>query len=188
MRRNLLAAVVGVAAIIALGGCQATQKANVGAVNPSAAASSTADTTATSTSPAPAATTASVGQALTLTGDGGLQAAVTVVSVKSASAGTGALAQPPQNGVYVVADVLIEVQAGSYAFNPLYFHFQSPDGTTYSAFDGNGMTAGFQPMLDSGTLAAGQRTRGVVVFDVPAPHGQITLSDPLDSQIGGWSL
>ena len=188
MRRLL--GTVAVAAMIAVTGCQATQKAAVGPVNASASTQNDSSVESAATA-APIAqnTTAPVGHALTITGDGGgLAASVTVVSVKTATAGTGPLAEAPQNGVYVIADVLIEVTGGTYDFNPLYFHFQASDGTTYDGFDGNGMTAGFEPMLGSGTLAAGQRTRGVVVFDVPAPHGEIVLSEPLGAQLGGWTL
>lgn len=131
---------------------------------------------------------ASIGQAIHITDSSGLSADVTLEGVTYATAGTGAIAQPPQNGQYAVADVLVQDNAGQYPFNPLYFKYQTSDGTTYDSFSGNSVTAGFDPTLSSGTLNAGQKTRGNIVFDVKSKGGLIQVTDPLGQVVGQWTV
>jgi hypothetical protein len=158
------------------------QSGSPGTSNPSGGA-------AGSSSPSSAAATnASIGQAIHVADSSGLSADVTVEKVTYATTGQGAIAQPPANGVYAVADVLIKVAGGDYSFNPLYFKYQTSDGTTSDSFSGNGLTAGFDPTLSSGTLHAGQQTRGNVVFDVKSKGGVMQVTDPLGSVVGQWTL
>lgn len=132
---------------------------------------------------------ASVGQTLTITGNDALKASVTVLSVKGFTAPSDkAIGQLPANGSYQVADISIKVDSGQYNFNPLYFKYQAANGQTFDAFDGNAFMAGFEPMLDSGTLNSGQTTRGNVVFDVPAGGKDIQIADPLGTVVGQWNL
>src|SRR5207245_127225 len=110
---------------------------------------------------------------------------VSVLHIRYSRHGQGALAQAPANGRYAVADVSIKVASGTYPFNVLYFNYQAQGGRTYSPFDGNGTTAGFEPSLSAGDLHAGQSSRGLVTFDVPRGPGQdIQLTDPLGSVVG----
>ncbi len=132
-----------------------------------------------------------VGQSLKITGDSGLVATVTILSVKDYTKPKDSLiGSKPQNGEYAVADISIQVTGGSYDFNPLYFKYQAPNGQTFDSLTGNATTAGFDPSLDSGTLSAGQHTRGFVTFDVPAGNtgADIQITDPLGSVIGQWNL
>ena len=131
---------------------------------------------------------AAVGQPLHVTGRGGLDATITLVSLTVAKTGPGAIAEPPKNGMYAVGKFIIVDTAGSYAFNPFYLKFQTAEGITYGFSDGNSATAGFEPALSSGTLNAGQKTGGVVVFDVPAAHGIVQLTDPLGGVVGQWTV
>jgi hypothetical protein len=157
------------------------QSGSPGTSNPSGAAGNGASSSA-------AASNAALGQAIHVTGDSGLSADVTVEKVTYATSGQGPIAQPPANGVYAVADVLITVAGGDYSFNPFYFKYQTSDGTTTDAFSGNSLTAGFDPALSSGTLHAGQQTRGNIVFDVKSKGGVMQVTDPLFSVVGQWTL
>jgi len=132
---------------------------------------------------------AKVGQAIRVTGPDKLDASVTLVSAKPNKKGKGEFASPPEKGTYVVADVLVAVKGGRYAVNPLYLKYQAADGTTFDSTTGNAITAGFDPQLAAGDIAAGQRTRGFVTFDVPAgAGGKVHLTDELGSVVGQWAL
>jgi hypothetical protein len=144
--------------------------------------STSADTSAT------APQNAAVGQGLHVTGNEGVDATVVLSTVTVATKGPGGIAEAPKNGHYVVGKFLITDTAGAYNFNPLYLKFQSADGTTYGALDGNSATAGFEPALSAGSLSAGQKTGGVVAFDVPEVHGTIQLTDPLGGVVGQWTV
>lgn len=131
---------------------------------------------------------AAVGQALHVTGNGGLDATVVLESVTTARVGPGSIAEAPKNGNYVVGKFVITDNSGSYAFNVLYLKFQTSDGSTFTELDGNAVTAGFEPSLSAGSLNPGQKTGGVVAFDVPATHGLIQLTDPLGGVVGQWTV
>ena len=131
-----------------------------------------------------------VGDQCIYTDDSGARAVVTLISVTDSSqpkdASTG---EAPQNGNFATCDVSIQVTAGSYDFNPLDFYYQAPDGRTYDAFEGNAIWAGFDPQLESGTLSAGQHTRGYVTFDVPigTSGADIQLEDAGSNVVFQWT-
>lgn len=150
--------------------------------------STSSGTPAGSTTPSATAQNVALGAAVHVTDSSGGSAFVTVESVKFATAGSGPIAQPPKNGTFAIADVLIQDDAGAYNFNPLYVKYQEPDGTTSDAFSGNAITAGFDPTLSAGTLSPGQKTRGNVVFDVKVKGGLIQVTDPLGSVVGQWTV
>jgi Domain of unknown function (DUF4352) len=132
-----------------------------------------------------------VGQALKVTDDQGTTAFITVESVKySPTNAVAALVSeyPPKNGLFAVVNVLVEVDAGAYPFNSVYFKWQTPDATTYSVIDGNAVFAGFEPAFGSGKLSTGQKTRGNVVFDVPTKGGLLQLTSPTLDVIGQWTM
>ena len=149
---------------------------------------STSASPATDGGKATAPTNASVGQALHVTGNDGLDASVTLLSVTHAAKGPGDAAMPAKNGVYVAAKFAISDVAGKYDFNLLYLKFQVADGTTYTGLDGNAAFAGFEPSLSAGSLNPGQKTGGFVAFDVPSAHGTIQLTDPLGGVVGQWTV
>lgn len=152
------------------------------------ASSSQAASDSASASAAAQRQNAAVGQAIHITDSGGVTVDVTLEGVTFATTGNGAIAQPAQNGQYAVADVLVQDNAGQYSFNPLYFKYQTSDGTTYDSFSGNSLTAGFDPTLSSGVLNPGQKTRGNVVFDVKAKGGLVQVTDPLGQVVGQWTV
>lgn len=184
----LLLVLAGGACAVLLAACSTGQESTVGQGDNGQGGTPSAGSSSSSSASSPSDKNAKVGQALNITGNGGLKVSVTLESVKTATKGEGAIAEPPKNGLYLVGDFLIVDQAGDYDFNLLYLKYQAPDGTTFTGLDGNAATAGFEPSLSAGTLHAGQRTRGVVAFDVPAAGGVIQLTDPLGSVVGQWTL
>jgi hypothetical protein len=56
-------------------------------------------------------------------------------------------------------------------------------------YDGDAYAEGFKPALDYVNLNTGETAEGWLVFDVPARHGQVVLSNSGDSsKIGTWSF
>jgi len=116
-------------------------------------------------------------------------AVVTLVSVNEyAQPKDTTMGQAPQNGAYAVCYVEIRCTKGTYDYNPNYFKYQSPNGSAYEYDNGNAMFAGYGPELESGTLTAGQNTRGTVTFDVAggAAGALVQLMDPLDDVVFQW--
>ena len=172
-------------AALALAGCStATQTAAPAASQPADASTPAAASQAPSNQ-------FKVGQAGHVTGDAGLDATVTLVSLKFYAAPKDTtMGSAPANGQFAVADVLISVKAGSYDYNPLYFKYQAGDATTYDSMSGNADLAGFDPSLSSGTLTAGQKTRGFITWDVPKGKTgvDVQLADPIGSILGQWNV
>jgi hypothetical protein len=171
MRRAVAGAAIGVAFLgITAASCDTTTSTPAGSSTPSTTAKNLA-----------------VGAGLKVTDGNGGSAFVTVESITYSNAGTGLLAQKSANGLYAVVNVLVQDDAGKYDTNPFYVKFQAADGTTYDAFSGNALTAGFDPQLSAGTLNAGQKTRGNVVFDIKAKGGLVQVTDSLFQVIGQWT-
>jgi hypothetical protein len=162
------------------------QKSTVTGSDTSTSAPDTSATTSDTSATTPQ--NAAVGQGLHVTGNEGVDATVVLSSFITATKGPGEGAEAPKNGHYVVGKFLITDTAGTYNFNLLYLKFQTADGTTYTGLDGNSAYAGFQPSLSAGSLSAGQKTGGVVAFDVPEVHGIIQLTDPLGGVVGQWTV
>lgn len=152
-----------------------------------ASCDTTSGSPAGSSTPSSAAQNLAIGKALKVSDSSGASAFVTVESVTYATKGTGPIAQPPAHGMYAVVNVLFQDDAGQYTTNPLYVKFQTADGTTTTAFDGNSISAGFDPTLGTSTLNPGQKTRGNVVFDVKSKGGLIQVTDPLFQVVGQWT-
>lgn len=129
-----------------------------------------------------------LGQAVKATDSSGATATITVTSVTFATSGKGVLAQPPANGFYAVANVLVQGTGGQYPYDPVYLKYQEPDGTTYQYASGNSITAGFDPLLQSGTIGPGQKAQGNVVFDVKTKGGILQMSDSLGNIVGQWTI
>jgi hypothetical protein len=130
-----------------------------------------------------------VGKALTVKMQSGAKAEVTILKVSTAKKGKGELAEKPANGQFVVVDVQIKVTDKQFAVNPLYVQYQAADNKVFDSGDGNAVSAGFEPFLESGDVPQGQTSRGYVVFDTPAGKGkQVQLTDELGSPIAYWAL
>ena len=123
---------------------------------------------------------------------GGQDAAtLKVTSVRAFTTPADQYGEPPQHGWFVVAHVTAKTDPAftdGFAINPFDFYAQVR-GQHFDGGDGNSMFAlpMSQQMMSVMTLGAGERTSGLIVFDVPAPHGQIMYSPNLDGQpLGSW--
>ena len=138
---------------------------------------------------APAVTAMTVGTPVSVGNeDGSVDAVVTVVSAKTYKAGKGEFADPPKNGRYVVVDVLVSVKRGTLSYNPFDWSYQHPDGTVYSYGDGNSVFAGYNPQFNSGDLRTGQKTRGLITFDVKYVRGGSVQYTAGDTVIAEWTV
>jgi len=171
MRRTIVAA----ALLLTIIGCGS------GAKDTDANADAPADTQQTQSKPDKSDNQTAVGKALTVKMQSGATAEVTILKVTTAKKGKG--------GQFVVIDVQVKVTGKEFAVNPLYVQYQTADNKIFDSGDGNAITAGFEPVLDSGDVPEGQTSRGFVVFDTPAGKGkQVQLTDELGSPIAYWAL
>ncbi|OFI39471.1 hypothetical protein BIU82_14195 [Arthrobacter sp. SW1] len=103
----------------------------------------------------------------------GNTARITIVSAKRVASLDSAFSTPPKNGSYLVLDVLWETEAGSTSSNPLYF----------AAKDSNGRKGALnmfaEGQLAVGDVLPGDKSRGLIVFDITAGPVTISISDPL---------
>jgi hypothetical protein len=100
-------------------------------------------------------------------------AKITILSaVRQASVSTQ-FGTPAKNGSYLLLDVLWETSAGETNSNPFYF----------TAKDANGRKADQNLFVDdqlgSGTVLAGDKSRGFIAFDVAPGPVTVMISDPL---------
>jgi hypothetical protein len=118
---------------------------------------------ATATDQAPKTTTAKIGEKVTLTHE--LLGDKTVVDVTVANpkqyTKDGDFLKP-EHGIFLVFDVTVVCQEGTYHANPYNFKFVGGDGT---ASDG-ALTISFKPSLGAVDLNKGQKTSGKISFDV----------------------
>lgn len=89
-----------------------------------------------------------------------------MVSVRRESAGTGREGEQPKHGSYVVADISYEGLAGSFPYNPYDWTVRDQEGRAYQLGDGN-FSGIDETTLDSGTVTAGSKVRGVLIIDAP---------------------
>jgi uncharacterized protein DUF4352 len=122
-------------------------------------------------------------------GEESVDANIRINSVRYTSAPGNSYGDRSKNGYYVIVSLTVQVTKGTLPVNPLYFGYQTADGTVYHTMDGNAIFAGFEPGLDAGDVSAGRRVRGNVVFDVPRGRGaSLTYEGPLGDVIGSWHL
>lgn len=113
-------------------------------------------------------------------------AEITVAAPKTATKDKSGFGKP-EKGQYLVLTVTAVSKTGKYHANPFSFKLVGADNTVYeTAF------AEFPPQLNAADLAAGQKTSGNIVFDIPkgALTGmKVALKDPLgESDLGYWTL
>lgn len=112
-----------------------------------------------------------VGSAITAS-RGGDTIEATLRSVKSHKSGCNSLGVDPDNGLFVVVDIVVTQRKGEGSVNPLDFTFVAADGTS-----AHGLSAAFsgcdEPSLDSADLRAGQKRAGKIAFDVNSKAGTL---------------
>jgi hypothetical protein len=112
---------------------------------------------------------------------------VTVKSVKSFKDGCSRFAPEPDNGLYVVVDVVVSVTEGSASINPLYFEWVGNDGTTANAISGAFSGCDKNNLTSANGVRAGRKRAGQIVYDVPSAKGSIEFSpDAFGSAEASW--
>jgi Domain of unknown function (DUF4352) len=163
-----------------------------------AAAASSAPATTAPPDTAPAAEPAptpegpaqlAAGESGTVTQDGQDAATVTVTSVTvTTRPADPEFGSHPANGYYVIARVTVTADPafteGFDAYTGDFYalargqHYDEGNGNSYSALSDSQMNS----QLSFTSLAAGETSRGLLVFDVPAAHGQIVYAPNYDGQ------
>jgi hypothetical protein len=110
---------------------------------------------------------------------------VTVTTYGWHKSGRGHYASDPENGAYLVLDVTVVGTAGKLSYNPFYFKAKAADGSEYDTSVGSD---GYFPALQSGDLAAGERARGLVTFDVPKGKTELEILDELLDKVASVSI
>lgn len=169
-------------------------------IAPAPAASAPASPAAPSVTPTPLPTPTAqdfmrmpLGESVTITQGGTDAADLKVTSAKVFTTAADQYGEPPQHGYYLVVHVSARALNGfteGYDFSSFDFyakiagqHFDEGNANAYYALTLN------QNELSSTTLAAGERTSGLLVFDVPRPHGQIVYAPNFDGQpLGSWQF
>lgn len=104
--------------------------------------------------------------------DGGDTITAVLRSAKAHKKGCNSLDVDPENGVFVVVDVVVTQTAGEGSVNPLDFTFVAEDGTS-----ANAVSAVFsgcdEPSLASADLRAGQKRAGKIAFDISMKKGSL---------------
>lgn len=114
-----------------------------------------------------------IGSTITITGDDGSAAEATLRSVKTYKKACGGFGPDPDNGMFVVVDIVVKQTKGTGSVNPLYFTFVGDDGAT-----ANGISGAFsgcdKPSLSStNSLHAGQKRSGKIAFDATSRKGSV---------------
>ena len=96
----------------------------------------------------------------------------TLRSVRAVKKTCSSIDNGPENGLYVIVNVLVVQKKGKGSVNPLDFTFVADDGTS-----NNELTGGFsgceKPSLDAADLRAGQKRAGEMAFDVNSKKGSL---------------
>lgn len=131
-----------------------------------------------------------LGSAITVSGDGGSAVKGTIKSAKAYKQACNDFAPAPDNGLFVVVDVVVEQTKGTGSVNPLDFTFVADDGAT-----ANGLSAAFSgcdsPSLSStNSLRAGQKRSGKIAFDATSGKGTVEWAPGgLGAEtVGSWKV
>jgi hypothetical protein len=115
----------------------------------------------------------SVGSTITITGDDGSVAEATLRSVKSFEKGCNDLGPDPDNGRYVVFDVIVQQTKGTGSVNPLDFEFVADDGTSADSLSGVFSGCDEPSLTSTNSLRAGQKRAGKMAFDAGSKEGAL---------------
>jgi uncharacterized protein involved in high-affinity Fe2+ transport len=111
---------------------------------------------------------------------------VTVTDVNIDTANPSSFAEPG-NGGYITMNVTVAAHE-TYMVSPVSFALVADDGTAYTA---EAIVAGATDIVELQTLNAGQKTSGVLWFDVDIDlfdqGGHVSLTN-LNEQAGVWDL
>jgi hypothetical protein len=123
-------------------------------------------------------------------GDDGSSRTGTLRSVKTYGKACDESAPAPDNGRFVVVDVVVAQVRGKGSVNPLDFTFVGADGTSANGLSG-AFSACDKPSLGStNSLRAGQKRAGKIAFDTDTSVGMVEWSPGgfgADT-IGSWKV
>jgi hypothetical protein len=130
-----------------------------------------------------------MGSTITATGDDGEVIEATLRSVKTFKKGCGSFGPDPDNGLYVVVDLVVTQKKGTGSVNPLHFEFVSADGTAANALSG-AFSGCEDPSLSSADLRAGQKRAGKIAFDATKKAGSLewTPGGLFGEPVGSWKV
>ena len=138
------------------------------------------------TSPTPDDVSVELGDQLVSEGSSGSEVRYVVTA---ATAPRNRFGQPPEKGSYYAVRLKAEVITGSAYVYGGSVALVAADGQVY---EGAGVSVGFDGALDAVDLNAGQKTEGLVIFDIPKGaevHGRIELrTGALSSNQAYWRL
>ncbi|TCC16476.1 DUF4333 domain-containing protein [Kribbella speibonae] len=127
-----------------------------------------------------APSTGKIGDKVTVYGESGdAQLEVTVTRLKFS---TGDEFDQPENGFFLGAYVTLRALTDQ---QDLIEFTAVAGGTTYPS-DAIVTSTTFDPPLDPVILNQGEQATGWLIFDVPTRHGQLTLHDANNHQLGTW--
>lgn len=112
-----------------------------------------------------------VGEAVTVDQGDGNVAKVTIMGAKYAQE-AGQFMGAPDNGGYLILDVMWETQTGTTKVNPLYFNAKSSEGRQ------GGAGLGVDGQIGTGDVPAGDLLRGNVASDVGPGPWIVTVNSP----------
>ncbi|HEY5987039.1 MAG TPA: hypothetical protein VIV12_11790 [Streptosporangiaceae bacterium] len=171
---------------------QATQPNHITATH--AAASQPAQPAATQPAQPAGPQTMALGDTAVISQDGRDAAHITVARVTTTTQPADPeFGMAPQNGWFVIVHIRARAlgnYSGGFDVNPFDFyaraghrHYEQGNG---NAFDALPMS---QNTMDAVTLNAGESTSGVIVFDLPSPHGKIAYAPNFEGgPLGYWSF
>jgi hypothetical protein len=197
MRRIFCAAAAAVLLAGLLAACGGTTAHHASSRSTSAVTQPTApaDTLPVDTSPpdtaaddsAPA--TAAAGQTINLSTDAGDSVDVTLGKVAFWRRGGGDDPTGPQYARFLVVKATLQATSGSFDYNADDFYVRMGDGQRYDQGGGNVCCSNdFGQQLQYGTLHAGQRVKGVLVFDIPRGHGAIVYGTGRQDDVAEWAF
>ena len=109
------------------------------------------------------------------------EANVTVNSICTQTTAFNEYSEPPVQGVWVLADVTVEVLSGEVSAIYLDFSVQTADGARY-----DGDYPPIEPRLDEFDLAAGATIRGFVLVDAPPGNHLLRWEPSFSTGVGLW--
>jgi hypothetical protein len=128
------------------------------------------------------------GTTMTLTSDDSVQE-VTVKAAKLHKGACGGFGAKPENGSYLVAEVLVVQKKGVGSVNPLFFTFVGDDGTSSNSIGGAFSGCTKNDLDSTNSLRAGSKRSGQIAFDVKNGKGAIELAPGLASDtLGSWKV
>lgn len=197
--RILVAALI--LALMAVAGCNTTLRgtgaqSGVPTGGPSAAPTSASDEPLPSGTPdvttTPAAAVFEMGETGTVTDESGNPLAdITVADSVETAAPPDEFSEPPAKGTFLSATVTVaNIGDDIFTIAPFDFLVQYADATQVQYGDGSTGVFGYDNLLETVDLDAGETITGVIVFDVDpeATAKQIVYSDLSGRVLGAWNV